>query len=227
MQFTAFEDPAVITATEFGFRREMINGAFQAVDISPRLEEDHTVEFLIAIDSKLMLGRLGPTGLTFPSSHAFREVERITSIHFTDDGQFAFVSCTGGAIYQVSVPSLRPVNKLVLDGTAVKSIIGVEGRKLVVHTFHDCIFEVYFSGGRPERSPHQLNLSPFKDPQFVDWIAIPGPGDCILATQLGSDCVSEWSWAQPSKPRQVYSLPEHVITHLDAQMGHIVMVLYK
>jgi hypothetical protein len=225
VQFTAVEDASVITATEFGFRRDLINGAFQAVDISSILT-NHAKNFLIAIDSKLILGQMGPAGLSFPCSHAFRDVERITSVKFTEEGKFAFVSCTGGTFYLISIPSLRPVNKIVLEGTAVKSIIGVEGRKAIVITFHEHVLELDFSTGNPERSPHQLNLAPFKDARCGDFIVLPY-NDHILAAQLGSNCVSEWSWAQPSRPLQAYHIPEHEITHISAQSGDIVTVLYK
>lgn len=225
MQFTAVHDASVIAATEFGFRRDLIDGAFQSLDISPCIA-DHVKQFLIAIDSKLILGQMSPTGLSFPSSHAFREIERITSVKFIQDGKFAFVSCTGGSFYLVSIPSLRPVNKIVIEGTAVKSIIGVEERKATVITFHEHIIELDFSTPKPERSPHQLNLAPFKDLRLGDFTVIPY-NDHFLATQIGSNCISEWSWAQPSRPVQAYHIPEHEITHISAQSGDIVTVLYK
>jgi len=205
---------------------------YQAIDINPILQHiyfKNSIDCLLASGSQLIIGQLsaGATRIHFGTSHMFRELERIISIKHAANGKSAFVSCSGGFVYQISVPFLRVLDKIKITGSAVKDIIAVDGLRITVLTYHDVIMELDFYYSPPIQSPHRIDLSSFSGSDDGSWkVGVSAEGQLIVA-RINSDWVGLWSWSQPARPLEVYHFPGKQIVDMAMRADKSCMLLYS
>lgn len=227
MRVERFGDPWAFFSVEGRFNREDLGGAFQAADINPVLGPHREVQFLLAVDNKLVLGRWSFQGPEFIKTHGLHESLRIMAIKYSPDGNHALVSCTGGTVLLVSLPELSILKKVNLEGSAIKSIVSVdENLRCILHTFHERIVEVDFSRKKPFLLPAFIELSPFKNPDFEDFKVVKLTSGSLMVAQIGSDQLSCWSWDHPMRPDNACRFVGKKIVDISLDNGKP-MVLYS